>query len=175
MNKHTFLPLLAFTLPLVSCQPPNPYEGPPVPLSQALISISEGMRAADRASGSGKSTGLIPAKATVAFNVVNTSTSEQGVTLNVVPVPGLTTGGTLGKTYTQQGTSAITVEYSSYLLAGTNSVIGGMTNDERKKLLDEITTLRNKNLLTEKENLRLKLNIEKLDERLDTLENSPGE
>ena len=97
---------------VASCQTQNPYRGEPIPLAQALTAISDGMREADAASRGKKSTGLIPSKATVAFNIVNTEKTSQGLTLNVIPAPGLTAGGALGREYTRQGNSAITVEYS---------------------------------------------------------------
>lgn len=149
-----------------SCAPQNPYKGPPIPLSEALIAISDGMREADAASKGKKSTGLIPSKATVAFNIVNSDKTTQGLSLSVVPVAGLTAGGTLGREFSTQGTSAITVEYSSVLLASKDSIVGSRPVAESGKLLDdlrnEVTMLRKKTELLANKNAEL---LEKLDHK----------
>lgn len=154
------------TILFSACQTQNPYRGEPIPLAQALTAISDGMREADAASRGKKSTGLIPSKATVAFNIVNTEKTSQGITLSVVPVAGLTAGGALGREYTRQGTSAITVEYSSVLLTSKDSIVGSRPVAESGKLLDglrnEVTMLRKKTELLANKNAEL---LEKLDHK----------
>jgi hypothetical protein len=149
MQPLKILLLIGAPLGINSCAPRNPYAGPPIPLGQALTAIGDGMREADRASGGGKSTGLIPAKATVAFNVVNTTSNGAGLSLEVVPVPGLTAGGTMSTSSSQQGTSSITVEYTSVLLASKDTIVGSKPAAEREKLIEDlrgqITTLKRKN------------------------------
>lgn len=164
MRKSSFIFILGVPIALGSCQPQNPYKGPPIPLSKALTAISDGMREADTASKGKKSTGLIPSKATVAFNIVNSDKTTQGLSLSVVPVAGLTAGGTLGREFSTQGTSAITVEYSSVLLASKDSIVGNKTPEEVEKLLDQmknqITTFKKKTDLLNLKNLELEKKIE---------------
>jgi hypothetical protein len=93
------------------------------------------MRKAGEAAGGGKSTGLVPAKATATFNVVNSSKDTQSVTLEVVPVVGAKVAGTFGRENSQQGTSTISVEYSSVLLASKDSVVGTKSPEDLAKLI----------------------------------------
>jgi predicted glycosyltransferase len=104
------------------------------------------MREADVAARGKKSTGLIPSKATVSFNIVNTEKTTQGLSLSVVPTPAVTAGGTLGREFTRQGTSSIVVEYSSVLLAPKDSIIGSKSPSDVDAILknSHITTLDHK-------------------------------
>ncbi|MES2469464.1 MAG: hypothetical protein V4675_19320 [Verrucomicrobiota bacterium] len=149
--KNRTSPLITLILGMisVSCTTNPKYSGTPLKLDEALIAVGDALQAADRQGTGGKNSGLVPAEVTVGFNITNASSDAGNVQLSVVPVPSTTLAGGWAGSRTSQTGSAITIKYSSLLLAGADSIVGSRPASASNTLVRDIS----------RENLALKKRI----------------
>jgi hypothetical protein len=159
-SKNISLIALALGIFSASCTTNPKYSGTPLKLDEALIAVGDALQAADRQVTGGKNSGLVPAEVTVGFNITNASSDAGNVQLNVVPVPSTTIAGGWAGSRTSQIGSAITIKYSSLLLAGADSIVGSRPAAESNTLVRDIS----------RENLALKRRINTLTNQNDELQ-----